>query len=386
MRITFASIPGFGHIYPLMPLAVACQEAGHDVQLAVGEQFLGRLPVPTIRGVPAELTMDAAWSETRRRHPDLHGPEASFAAFGDVAAEAVSALLTPLFVADPPDIVVYEAMNTGAAIAASIVRVPAVGFNIGMTPALVGVMSERTLRYRSADWAAAGTTRPAALAIAAINPVPPTVSAVPFPASLGSAGPPIPEIAIRSVPYSEGLGTVPDWLLQSHTRPRVYITLGTVAFGAVEVLSRAVREVSRLDVDVLVAVGPEGDPSALGEFGANVHLERFVDQAAIWPYVDLAVHHGGTGTVLGALAHGIPQLILPQGADQFLNAALLPSLGVGLAQRNDDYRPGSIAEIATVLLNESDQATRARAIRDEMNSMPTPAEVVPALIRLADAR
>ncbi len=97
--------------------------------------------------------------------------------------------------------------------------------------------------------------------------------------------------------------TTAGWLSAPRQRPRVYVTLGTVSFGAVEVLRRALIDLSSLDVDVLVTVGPDGDPAALGELadlGERVHVERFVAQSAVLDLVDLVVHHGGTGTVLGA--------------------------------------------------------------------------------------
>ena len=51
-----------------------------------------------------------------------------------------------------------------------------------------------------------------------------------------------------------------------------------------------------------------------GRFPANVHVASFVDQAALIPVADLVVHHGGSGTVLAALARGTPQVLLPKGA------------------------------------------------------------------------
>jgi UDP:flavonoid glycosyltransferase YjiC (YdhE family) len=100
------------------------------------------------------------------------------------------------------------------------------------------------------------------------------------------------------VAYNESTAEVPPWLRTTHTRPRVYLRLGTVSFGAIEVLSRAVAEIAALDVDVPVTVGPEGEPAALGEVQDNVYVERFVAQSAVLPLIDLIVHHGGTGTVL----------------------------------------------------------------------------------------
>ena len=45
MRVVFASLPAFGHLYPLLPLALACRDAGHEVTVATGAPFLGQLPL-----------------------------------------------------------------------------------------------------------------------------------------------------------------------------------------------------------------------------------------------------------------------------------------------------------------------------------------------------
>ena len=39
MRVLFASLASVGHTYPLIPLAVAAREAGHEVHYAVGEHM-----------------------------------------------------------------------------------------------------------------------------------------------------------------------------------------------------------------------------------------------------------------------------------------------------------------------------------------------------------
>ena len=61
-----------------------------------------------------------------------------------------------------------------------------------------------------------------------------------------------------------------------------------------------------------MTVGPRGDSSALGPVADSVHAERFLPQHLVLPLVDVVVHHGGTGTMLGALEAGLPQLVLPQ--------------------------------------------------------------------------
>jgi UDP:flavonoid glycosyltransferase YjiC (YdhE family) len=144
-------------------------------------------------------------------------------------------------------------------------------------------------------------------------------------------------------------------------------------------------EIAVLDVDVLVAAGPQGDPTLLGPLPPNVRVERFVPQAEVLRHVDLIVHHGGTGTVLAALEAGLPQLILPQGADQPYNAEILERSGAGRRQANEDYLPGSITALVEPLLGDCAERATAVGFAAEIAAMPAPAEVVPELVARAGA-
>ena len=381
VKIMFASLGAYGHLYPMMPLALACAAAGHDTVVAVGPPFLGRLPLPTVEGYPPTLELDWAVQEARRRHPDLHGEDFGMAMFADVTAEHVAQTMIEQCQRMSPDLVIYEGMNTGAGIAASVLGIPAAAYAIALTTSVYSVLHPLTVRYQRAIWLQRDLTPPeedGLLAAVLINPAP---------RSLGpTGGAPVPMFQIRSVAYNESGAEVPAWLNAPRTRPRVYLTLGTVSFGAVEVLSRAINQIASLDIDILVTVGPEGEPAALGELPDNVHVERFVAQSAVLPLVDLIVHHGGTGTVLGALERGLPQLLLPQGADQFLNAEILTSAGAVRALRNDAQQDGAIGEAVQLLLGDCPERQAARHLRDEITAMPAPADVVPALVQLVGGR
>jgi UDP:flavonoid glycosyltransferase YjiC (YdhE family) len=275
--------------------------------------------------------------------------------------------------------VIYEGMHTGAGVAASVSGISAAAYAIALASFIYGRLHSATVGYQRDTWLQRNRTPPEGnglLASALINPAPPTVRQ--------TDGIGIPTIPIRSVAYNESSAGVPAWLDSPRTRPRVYLTLGTVSFGAVEVLSRAIDEIAPLDVDVLVTVGPEGEPAALGAVPGNVHVERFVAQSAVLPLVDLIVHHGGTGTVLSALEVGLPQLLLPQGADQFFNAEILTTTGAARALPNDAQRPGAIGDAVQALLGDSPERHTAGRVRDEIAAMPSPADVVPTLVELVD--
>ena len=241
----------------------------------------------------------------------------------------------------------------GAALAAAEAEVRAVAFHIALAPpdlflgmlqAETGVHITTIIDSRPPTWSAGDTT--------AIDRVP-----------------------LRSVAWSEPSAAAPEWLTDPASGPTAYVTLGTVAFGAVDVLRRSVVETAARCARVLVAVGPEGDVGALGDLPANVHVERYVDQARVLQHVDVAVHHGGSGTTLGCLAAGVPQVITPQGADQFLNAARLVELGLGHAVPNDAPE-GAVGTAVGSLLTDDLQRSGVIAVRDEIAAMPTPARVV----------
>ena len=120
----------------------------------------------------------------------------------------------------------------------------------------------------------------------------------------------------------------PPWLSRLGGRPAVYLTLGTVYnVESGDLFRRALTGLRDLPVDLIVTVGPDIDPDEFGPQPAGVRIERFVPQAALLPHCDLVVSHGGSGSVLGALAHGLPMVLLPLGADQPLNAARCAALG-----------------------------------------------------------
>lgn len=150
--------------------------------------------------------------------------------------------------------------------------------------------------------------------------------------------------------------------------PLVYLTLGT-AFGNVDVLKGAIEGLAKLPVNVLVAAGPSVDVEELGGVPSNVYLAAWVPQADLLTHVALVVHHGGSGTTLGTFAAGHPQLVIPQGADQFTKAEAVLAAGVG-----------------TRLLPDETIQAAAKSLAEEVASMPSPDDVAAQLPAYAKPR
>jgi UDP:flavonoid glycosyltransferase YjiC (YdhE family) len=99
---------------------------------------------------------------------------------------------------------------------------------------------------------------------------------------------------------------------------------------------------------------------------------------AAGPYLDPAA--------LAALAAARPQLILPQGADQFSNAHAVAGAGAGRVIMPGELSADRIAADARVLLDDAGIRARAGELAREIAARPAPAQVARDLGRLAAAR
>jgi MGT family glycosyltransferase len=151
----------------------------------------------------------------------------------------------------------------------------------------------------------------------------------------------------------------------------VLVTLGTVVHRAPGVLETLVDAAQELPVNVVVTVGPDGDPARLGRRPANVHVARYLPFAALIPRCAAVVSHAGAGTLLASLAAGVPSVLVPQGAEQVANALAAQRAGAAIA-----FPPGTLdaAEIRAALERAvaAPQPRRAAAaLRAEIASMPS---------------
>jgi Erythromycin biosynthesis protein CIII-like, C-terminal domain len=192
-------------------------------------------------------------------------------------------------------------------------------------------------------------------------------------------------VEMQQVAWGDPALPLSPWISGERSRPLVYLTLGTVGWGTVGVLQECLSGLSGLPVDVLVAVGAYFDPADLGSLPKSIHVERFVRQDLLLRATTIAVHHGGSGTLLGAAAHGVPQLVMPMGADQFQNAEALVRAGAGLALSHGGVTAQAVHDGVLELLEEPSYRTLAGELRSEIQAMPTPAATIPRLVALAQS-
>jgi MGT family glycosyltransferase len=169
----------------------------------------------------------------------------------------------------------------------------------------------------------------------------------------------------------------PPWLEQL-PRPLVYATMGTV-FNRPASFAPLVDGLARAGVGALLTVGRNVDPAELGDVPSAIRVERFVPQGEVLASCAAVVSHGGSGTVLGTLAAGLPLVLLPQGADQFENADRCERAGAAVVLAPDEVTGDAVAAAVRLVLSEPAYAEAARVIAAEFAAMGTAEEAAGAV-------
>jgi MGT family glycosyltransferase len=139
--------------------------------------------------------------------------------------------------------------------------------------------------------------------------------------------------------------------------------MGTEFFAA-PVMTGVVAAVGAAGAAAVVTTGPRHDPASVDTGSTAAVVRRWVDQDRVLPRVAAAVTHGGAGTVTGALCHGVPLVVVPQGADQFANARRVEDLGVGIAVAPGAPQAELDSAVASVLRDPGYRAAAQRIARE----------------------
>lgn len=382
MRVLFTTCPGWGHVHPMVPLAKALRDRGDDVAWAAAAEVAPRLQAEGFPVLEAGLGDAEGMGELMRRYPELREmapsdrPPFMFPRyFGEVRAAPMLADLLPLATDWSPSIIVRDASEFAGPIVGAVLGVPSVTHSFGsVLPAMrVAAASEMAAPL----WEAQGLTpRPYGGSYDGLYlDIYPESLRAEDTSHIGAIQ------ALRSVPYAApGDGdSIPELVAAPSALPLVYVTFGTVFNNDISVIATIVGALATLPIRLLVTVGPNGDPALLGDQPSNVSVARYIRQTDVLPRCDAVVSHAGSGTFLAALTHGLPQLCVPQGADQFLNAAACTQSGVGIVLAPGTVTHESVRAGMERLLSEPGFRASAERLQAEIAAMPAPDEVATVL-------
>jgi UDP:flavonoid glycosyltransferase YjiC (YdhE family) len=368
----------------MVPLARAFAAQGHAVLWATGRDACALVSAAGLATAPAGLTGPALAEMTGRLRRQAVGkrPEerAAFVfprSFGLGATPPMLADLLPLAGGWRPDLLVHEQGSLASPLVAALLGVPNVTHSYGgpVPPETIAEAGELLAPL----WEEHGVTIPPYAGCFTST----YLDICPTKVRSGSLSHIDVVQQARPVPYTgEQVGELLA-CLRDDQPPLIYLTLGTVTLNRAALLRATVEGLAELGVPILVTVGPDGDPAALGRQPSHVTVERYVSQTEVLPRCTAVISHAGSGTFLGALGLGLPQLCLPQAADQFRNARGAVASGAGLMLHPDDAAPEAITHGARRILDEEPFRVAAHGLAQDIRAMPSPAEVVTVLERLA---
>lgn len=378
--------PAYGHLHPLVPLCHALVQAGHEVAVGTAASFRPQVEATGI----AALTAGIDWleSELAAAFPDYEahrarGESKTFLQseiFGWRTARAMARDVEAISRERQIEVIIREPWEFGGAVAAATLGIPCVLHGIGalanveeVISIAAGRLTQHAARLDVADlWDWLGGA-------VYIDPCPPVLQS-----TSATFRPPSRQLVRPQVfDTTDGPLHPPAWLPEPRDRPLIYVGLGTVMNRWHGLLHRLVAEVARLDVEVAVTTGPGFDPADLGDQPANVHVERYVPLTTLLPHCEAVVCHAGWGTTIAAVAHGLPIVAIPLGADGPRTAARCEQSGIGRVVQVDEVGSGRLADELADVMTMPGFRNAAQAARREIEHMPPPPIAIQALEALS---
>ena len=395
VRVLVSSPAGLGHLGPVLALAAAARDAGHDVVCVLAEEgadLVGRhgltlrtLPTPSSetgqRAAAMVGQVEQLMAQGRREEGDRLYVRESFGRFQcEVGLDAMADAVQDLH----PDVVLTDPFQSAALAGSALTEVALALVPFAAWQPLSALLSEMVAGMLS-------VVEPLGLdheqLMARLREAP---RFSPLPASLEHGRDDNSTVRWRlAEPGQAGdLDQALQEAIIGDERPVVYATLGTIA-GRIppmrdRFLDALLPALAELDVRGVLTVGRDTNLDALPAVPDNVMVAPFLPQRPLLAVVDLAVSHGGLNTMLDVSAAGLPHLVIPlHAADGHWNAARIDALGVGRSLTGPSVTPSAVATTIGDLLGDPGATTAAARLAEEVAALPAPREVMHQLEEVA---
>jgi len=172
------------------------------------------------------------------------------------------------------------------------------------------------------------------------------------------------------------------WPLLHDGPPVVLVALSTVANARSNLIGAAVEAFAGTDFTTIIATGG-ADFVVPATLPSNVHIEQFVQLAAIMPHTNVFVTNGGYGGVQMALKHGVPMVVAGVTEEKPDIAARVAWSGTGIRLATDAPSPDVLRQAVLSVLTHPRYTAAAARIADDLSRHDAPAEAADLLEELA---
>jgi UDP:flavonoid glycosyltransferase YjiC (YdhE family) len=387
MRFLFTMHPAFGHFHAMVPLAQSLKEHGHQVAFATGKSFGPVIGRNGFLHFPCGFDFDGSkdifevlpeWGAIKARYLDI-GLQQLYG-FVEGLAPRMADDLIGLVNTWQPDVIVRDPVEFGGYIAAEYWGVPHASVIWATYISAKALCPEAVLELR----------RRYGL------PDDPDLDTLDrylvfdfLPSSWTFPNLPYPSVAHRfcAPPFdlSSGEARLPDWLATLPHQPTVYATLGTTFNRSPGTFQAILTALSTEAVNLIMTVGRSMDPAQFGPQPDHVKIEQYVPQTLLLPHCNALIFHGGYNSFQSALWHGLPMVIIPQGAgDNMPTGWRCAAVGVGVLLEGNPPQPEAIRAAVKAVLGRPEYRARAQEFQRAIKALPGLAEAVKRLEILAE--
>jgi MGT family glycosyltransferase len=376
-KALFFNVPGHGHVNPTLPLVAELSRRGHRITYFVTEGFR--------TGVEVAGATFRTYTIINDDYFDIRGlsgsvPQRVAHALISTTAEILPDLLD-ITRAEQPDYILFDGMCPWGSLVARIVRRPSVAslallpvasmppgvllkllplilplifkdFRIGLEAnhqaktltqqyhlpplGLMGIMNnlgDLSLSYTSAEF----------------QPYSDTVS---------------PSVRFVGWTFNESANNEQFSFERLQGRRLIYVSLGTLNNDDVAFFKACIEAFQGSDNFVIITTGRRISPEVFGVLPENIAIYRWVPQVEVLKRASLFISHGGLNSIHDSLYLGVPLLLVPQQAEQTLNAVRVVELGAGLMLKKRKVNAQTIRTHAARLLADSHFKIQAVQIGD----------------------
>lgn len=195
----------------------------------------------------------------------------------------------------------------------------------------------------------------------------------------------VAELDPKAEADAEHVGPMIEAVEARAAEPTLLMSLSTFPFPRLHsTWQRLLDAVDGLPVRVIATTGPSLDPADL-DAPPNVELRAWVNHAELMPGATAVVTHGGHGTTIAALAHGVPVLVVPldTNSDQPGIGRIVEHAGVGITL-SPRASTGRLRAAVERLIHDHVLRQRAGTLGERIRSYAGRQAGAEALIRSAE--
>jgi UDP:flavonoid glycosyltransferase YjiC (YdhE family) len=391
MRALFTVQPSVGHLHPLVPVADALRQEGHEVAVATSPSFRPDVEACGLPHLDAGLDWLSSDQSTWGAFPPMPPPGPEFGAFvvtmfADVTTSAMVPDLLAITREWRPDVIIREGMEYGGCIAAECLGIP----HASVAGNAYAAIDSPVVHYFPGNRLM--VAEPLARHREEFGLPPDPEVRMPYrhlhmcftPPRWDDESAPRPANA-RFLRHTSTLRpgiSLPDWVADlDPERPTVLACLGTVFNKTPGVLEAIVDGLRDEALNLIVVFGEHEDPARFGPQPAHVRLVPCLSQPRLLPHCDVLITHGGFNSIKEALIEAVPMVVVPITADQPYSAQRCAALGVARVIDPATRTPDAIRDAARDVLANPSYRANAQNFQAEMTALPGAEQ----LVRLLEA-